>query len=76
TTQFAENGYKRNLLENEKKSANVPPLPALRFEKAYIAQAMETNIVSNAFGVSDAAGDIKDQSQTTGYCAAFNRYSL
>jgi len=76
TTLFADNGYHGNVLENEKNAAYVRPVAALRFDKASIALAMETNIVSNAYGFRDASGDIQDQSQRTGYGATFTWNSL
>ncbi len=52
------------------------PVVAWRDDHFSAAVAMETNVVSNAYGYNDAQGRFQDQSDRTGYGATFTWNSL
>ncbi|EPE7076500.1 carbohydrate porin [Cronobacter sakazakii] len=76
TTLFADDTYHGNALENKKNVIYMRPVVAWRDDHFSAAVAMETNVVSNAYGYNDAQGRFQDQSDHTGYGATFTWNSL
>lgn len=71
TTLFANNTYHGNTLENEKNVAYVRPVISWKQDSLSAAIAMESNVISNAYGYRDDQGIWQDQSKRNGYGATF-----
>ncbi|AML56898.1 hypothetical protein AXX16_1177 [Serratia rubidaea] len=67
TSLFQENSYHGNTLENKKNVAYLRPVIAWKKDRFSAALAMESNVVSNAYGYQDARGQWVDQSKRNGY---------
>ena len=72
TTLFRDNAYHGNTLENKKNVVYLRPVAALTVDKFTAAVAMESNVVSNAYGDYDASGRFHDRSKRNGYGATFS----
>ncbi|KAA8995608.1 porin [Affinibrenneria salicis] len=68
--------YHGNALENKKNAIYVRPVVAWKGENLSVAVAMESNVVSNAYGYYNTAGEWRDQSKRTGYGATVGWNSL
>ncbi|WP_261373119.1 carbohydrate porin [Yersinia bercovieri] len=71
TSLFANSTYHGNTLENEKNVAYVRPVISWKQESLSAAIAMESNVISNAYGYRDDQGEWQDQSKRNGYGATF-----
>ncbi|KQN54367.1 MULTISPECIES: carbohydrate porin [unclassified Erwinia] len=72
TTLFNDDQYHGYGLENKKNVVYLRPVAALTVDAFTAALAMESNVVSNAYGYYDASGRFHDQSKRTGYGATFS----
>lgn len=64
---YVDRRYHGSELDNQKNVVYVRPVIAWRQGSYSVAAAMETNLVNNAYGYNDAAGNWHDQSGRTGY---------
>lgn len=64
---YVDQRYHGSELDNQKNVVYVRPVIAWRSGDYSIAAAMETNLVNNAYGYNDDAGNWHDQSGRTGY---------
>ena len=71
TTLFRDDNYHGNLLENKKNVVYMRPVIALMMDNVTAAIAMESNVVSNAYGYVDSNGNFVNQSKRNGYGATF-----
>ncbi|ARB85336.1 MULTISPECIES: carbohydrate porin [Yersinia] len=69
TTLFADKNYHGNTLENEKNVAYIRPVISWKQDSLSAAIAMESNVISNAYGYRDDQGQFQDQSKRNGYGA-------
>lgn len=70
TKLFQDSEFHGNTLENKKNVVYLRPVIAYNISDDITAAiAMETNVVSNAYGYTDANGVFHDQSERTGYGA-------
>ncbi|SFR17615.1 MULTISPECIES: carbohydrate porin [unclassified Enterobacter] len=67
TSLFNEGGYHGRDMEQQKNVAYLRPVIAWSQDEFSVAAAMETNVVNNAYGYTDANGNFVDQSNRTGY---------
>ncbi|EIW9274916.1 carbohydrate porin [Klebsiella variicola] len=72
TKLFQDQAYHGNALENKKNVIYLRPIIAYTVNDVTAAIAMETNVVSNAYGYNDANGVFNDQSKRNGYGATFS----
>ncbi|KAA9000637.1 porin [Affinibrenneria salicis] len=76
TSLYSDSAYHGNTLEDNKKTIYVRPVIAWKGDNLSAALAMESNVVRNAYGYSDASGEWRDQSKRTGYGATFGWNTL
>lgn len=67
TSLFNDNGYHGRDMEQQKNVAYLRPVIAWSKDAFSVAAAMESNVVNNAYGYTNAQGDFIDQSDRTGY---------
>ncbi|WP_323667017.1 carbohydrate porin [Pectobacterium punjabense] len=71
TTLFQDENYHGSALENKKNAIYMRPVVALTVGNITAAVAMESNVVSNAYGYVDNNGKFVNQSKRTGYGSTF-----
>lgn len=64
---YVDQRYHGTELDNQKNVVYVRPVIAWRSGDYSVAAAMETNLINNAYGYKDSAGNWHDQSGRTGY---------
>ncbi|CAM6480702.1 MULTISPECIES: carbohydrate porin [Citrobacter] len=67
TALFNEGDYHGREMDQQKNVAYLRPVIAWSKDEFSVAAAMESNVVNNAYGYTDAQGDFVDQSDRTGY---------
>ena len=67
TSLYADRNYHGNQLDNDKNTVYLRPIIAWKEEAFSVAVAMETNVVNNAYGYTNAQGETIDQSKRNGY---------
>ncbi|WP_395858542.1 carbohydrate porin [Affinibrenneria salicis] len=69
TKLFQDSNYHGNSLEKKKNVIYLRPIVALTVDEVTAAVAMESNVVSNAYGFTGTDGKFVDQSKRNGYGA-------
>lgn len=72
TKLFQDRDYHGNALENKKNVIYLRPIISMTIDEVTAAIAMESNVVSNAYGYTDSYGKFNDQSKRNGYGATFS----
>lgn len=72
TKLFQDSDYHGNSLENKKNVIYLRPVISMTVDEVTAAIAMESNVVSNAYGYTDSNGKFNDQSKRNGYGATFS----
>ncbi|CBG90556.1 carbohydrate porin [Citrobacter rodentium] len=67
TSLFNENSYHGRDMEQQKNVIYMRPVIAWSKDEFSVAAAMESNVINNAYGYTNAQGDLVDQSDRTGY---------
>jgi hypothetical protein len=67
TSLYNDSNYHGREMEQQKNVAYLRPVISWSQDEFSVAAAMETNVVNNAYGYTNAQGDFVDQSNRTGY---------